>query len=276
MTSDQYTMPSYGEGLNFCDARFDRPRRFMGSSTSFGAGAGLDIQSGAASNSAHGFLPDTIEMNSVPSNNNLMMQRPPPRQAQHHQQQQQHHQQHQLSHQHHYQHDPQHQRQTQGRQNPHVVQHHHSDDVLNAAATLPQNGSASRPRSSGKGKEPLRKPLGPPTGHLRHQPLEEFKQENRKYMHTDEHDHTFTRWMFGSKEKSPNSRSAETTDLQWGSDANFSPGQGYVPAPNKETTETHHQVQMKCLECLEPSKSRANTRSGSPSQDSREIGRAHV
>lgn len=88
-------------------------------------------------------------------------------------------------------------------------------------------------------------------------------------MHTDEHDHTFTQWMFGSKERSPNSRSSQTTDLQWGSDANFGPVQGYVPAPNKETAETHHQVQMKCLECLEPSKSGANTRSGSPSQDSR-------
>lgn len=264
MTSDQYTMPSFGEGLNFSDAWFDLPPQFMGSATSFGPQAGNPALGGSES---HGFLQDTVDMNSLLGGNHLMQPPPPPQQSQHHQQHQ--HQQHHQQQQHLYQHE---QPQQQAPQNPHVFQHHHSDDVLNAAATLLQNGSASSPRSptGGKGKEPSsRKPLGPPIGHLRHQALEEFKQENRKDMKTDEHDHTFTHWMFGSKEKSPSPRNAQISDLQWGSDANFGPVQGYVPAPNKETAASHQQVQMKCLECLEPSKSGANTRSGSPSQEAR-------
>lgn len=142
--------------------------------------------------------------------------------------------------------------------------HHHSDDVLNAAATLLQNGSRS-----GSSKSPTasvngaHRPVAYPVGHLRHQPMEEFKEENRRSSAGTEHDNTFTHWMWGSKEKTPVSRPA-VGDFHWGSDAGFQESQGYVPEPLKESLEVQHQSQMKCLDCLEPSKSAANTRPGSP------------
>ncbi|TQS31617.1 hypothetical protein Golomagni_08096 [Golovinomyces magnicellulatus] len=70
--------------------------------------------------------------------------------------------------------------------------------------------------------------------------------------------------MFGTKDRASPPRKPPVSDLQWGSDASFGPAQGYLPAPNKESVESHHKVQMQCLDCLEPSKSAANTRPSSP------------
>jgi hypothetical protein len=93
--------------------------------------------------------------------------------------------------------------------------------------------------------------------------MEEFKEENRRSGQVTEVDHTFTRWMWGSKEKTPVPKPV-LGDFQWGSDASFSDAQGYVPEPRKESVESMHQTQMKCLECLEVNQSAANSRPASP------------
>lgn len=217
-------MPSFGEGLNFSDTWLEMPPQFMGTTTSFGP----------QSNSNNSSMPQ-----SFPGNNQIdfgaqMMPPPPPPAPQASQ--------------------------------PHSYHQHHSDEVMNAAATLLQNGS--NPRATSRGKDSTgggRRNLGPPIGHLRHQPLEEFKEESRKDPAEDVHDNTFTEWMFGTKDRaSPPRKAVPVADLQWGSDASFGPAQGYLPAPNKENVESHHKVQMQCLDCLEPSKSAATTRPNSP------------
>ncbi|TQV97636.1 hypothetical protein V2A60_006624 [Cordyceps javanica] len=250
MSSAQYNMPSFGEGLHFSDAWFDLPPQFMGTATSFGAQA-------SALPNPDAFLGEHVDFTgSVNSGPQLM--RPPSApmtqqpQAQQHRQVF-HHQQHQ-----HQQQQPQHR--------------HHSDDVLNAAATLLQNNSSS-PRSNGRVKESspgARRPLGPPMGHLRHQPMDEFKEESQRDIENEADNNTFTHWMFGSKDRQ-GSRQAQVNELHWGSDANFGNVQGYVPAPNKETVDGHHKVQMQVLGCLEPSNSVPNTRSGSPTVDPQRV-----
>jgi hypothetical protein len=52
--------------------------------------------------------------------------------------------------------------------------------------------------------------------------------------------------------------------MQWGSDANFSQPQGFVPHSNKDTYEAMSHDQLKFLECLEVNKSAATTRHPSP------------
>lgn len=143
-------------------------------------------------------------------------------------------------------------------------QQHPSDDVLNAAATLMQNGSGLRGAHKSNDTSAPRRSLGPPVGHLRHQPLEEFREESRRGMGQTEVDNTFTEWMWGSKERQNSGSRPISVDYQWGSDSNFNLGQGYTPEANKETVETMQQEQLKCLECLEPSQSAATTRPSSP------------
>ncbi|KAJ2972711.1 hypothetical protein NQ176_g7003 [Zarea fungicola] len=255
INANQYNMPSFGEGLNFSDAWFDLPPQFMGTATSFGPQASAVPGSDA-------FMGDHIDFNGgIISEAQLMRppsapiaQLPQPSQPQVQHRQVYHHQQN------HHHHHPQH-------------HHHHSDDVLTAAATLLQNGSS--PRSNSKGKEPspgaARRPLGPPIGHLRHQPMDEFKEESQRDLEHEAHNNTFTEWMFGSNERQNGTRKAQVNELHWGSDANFGPVQGYVPSPNKETADVHQKVQIEILGCLEPSNSGANTRSGSPSVESQHL-----
>lgn len=250
MTANQYNMPSFGEGLNFSDAWLDLPPQFMGTTTSFGPQSGsLDSpadQSYSNSNSHNNNNnSDQLELQRMMSGSHLMPPPPPPPPP------------------------PQ----------PQSYQQRHSDDVLNAAATLLQNGSNSRGSVSKASADPSRRPVGYPVGHLRHQPLDEFKEENRKSSLVTEHDNTFTEWMWGPKERTPHPKVA-VSDFQWGSDANFGPPQGYVPEPNKESVESQQQIQLKCLECLEVSKSAPNSRPGSPANgrsavDNRE-GSVHI
>lgn len=257
MSSAQYNMPSFGEGLHFSDAWFDLPPQFMGTATSFGPqasalpnpdaflGENLDF-SGSASSAAQLMRPPSAPMAQQPQ-----AQHRPIYQQQHPQLQQQQ--------------PPQLQQHQQHQPEPH---RHHSDDVLNAAATLLQNNSAS-PRSNGKGKEPspgVRRPIGPPMGHLRHQPMDEFKVESQRDLENDADNNTFTDWMFGSKDRQ-GSRQVQLNELHWGSDANFGNVEGYIPAPNKDNVDGHHKVQMQVLDCLEPSNSAPNTRIGSPTID---------
>ncbi|KHO02032.1 bHLH family transcription factor [Metarhizium album ARSEF 1941] len=196
MTSNQYNMPSFGEGLNFSDAWLDLPPQFMGSSTSLGSqapSADFDFSSDHQNDLARMLSADSSMMPPPPP--------PAPGSAPSHTQ---------------------------------TFSHHHSDDVLNAAATLLQNGNRSgAPKSSSSPGSAANRPVVYPVGHLRHQPMEEFKEENRRSSQAPEVDHTFTRWMWGSKEKTSVSKPV-LGDFQWGSDASFSEVQG--PANGQATS----------------------------------------
>ncbi|KAL6871172.1 hypothetical protein J3F83DRAFT_734463 [Trichoderma novae-zelandiae] len=230
VAANQYNMPSFGEGLNF-NAWFDLPPQFMGTATSYGSQASTPIGPEAHltyandSHSPHVAMPGSHLMPPPP---------PPPAPA-----------------------PPAPSLSTSYQQHP-------SDDVLNAAATLMQNGSGLRGAHKNHDPSTPRRPLGPPVGHLRHQPLEEFREENRKSMAQTEIDNTFTEWMWGSKGRQNSTPRAVPVDYQWGSDSNFNLHQGYTPEANKETVEIQQQEQLKCLECLEPSQSAATTRPSSP------------
>ncbi|XP_044724563.1 helix-loop-helix DNA-binding domain-containing protein [Hirsutella rhossiliensis] len=200
MTANQYNMPSFGEGLNFSDAWLDLPPQFMGTATSYGPHATPPLdpsvqQYPGASSSGH---PDrNIDLQRMMSGSHLMPPPPPP---------------------------------------PHPQSFHqqHSDDVLNAAATLLQNGSASRTSAPKSNDSPLsRRSVGYPVGHLRHQPLEEFREENRRSSTGTEHDNTFAEW-------------------------------GYTPETDKDSLEAMQQAQRKYLECLEVGKSATDPRPSSP------------
>jgi len=202
ITSNQYNMPSFGEGLNFSDAWLDLPPQFMGSSTSLGP---HDTVGDFGFPSDH--QGDMSRLLSAGAN--MMPPPPPPPPAPSHPQSYSH-------------------------------THQHSDDVLNAAATLLQNGNrASPPKSSNSpnsnSNNAASRPVAYPVGHLRHQPMEEFKEENRRSGQVTEVDHTFTRWMWGSKEKTPVPKPV-LGDFQWGSDASFSDAQGPI---NGHTTSSN-------------------------------------
>ncbi|RFU80953.1 hypothetical protein TARUN_1238 [Trichoderma arundinaceum] len=228
MTANQYNMPSFGEGLNY-NAWFDLPPQLMGTATSYGSQSAAPLGHEPHLN----FSNDAHPSHGTMSGSHLMPPPPPP---------------------------PPHSLTPQ----PNSYQQHPSDDVLNAAATLMQNGPGLRGAQKNNDPSAPRRSLGPPVGHLRHQALEEFKEESRKGMAQTEIENTFTEWMWGSKGRQNPSPRAMAVDYQWGSDSNFNIAQGYTPEANKETVETMQQEQLKCLECLEPSKSAATTRPSSP------------
>ncbi|ODA81649.1 hypothetical protein RJ55_00150 [Drechmeria coniospora] len=228
MTANHYNMPSFGEGLHFSDAWLDLPPQFMGSATFFGTPTGLpDFEPDPAhAPSANADRPDLPGI--LPGSHLMPPPPPPPPQSQPFPQQ-------------------------------------HSDDVLNAAATLLQNGAHSRGGIPIGGAVDSSQPrrVGYPVGHLRHQPLEEFKEENRRSSLAPELDSTLTHWMWGPQGR-PLQRKSVLPDIQWGSDASFGPSQGYVPEANKETAEAGLQRHMKCLDCLEPTKGVVDSRPSSP------------
>jgi hypothetical protein len=253
ITADQYNMPSFGEGLNFSEAWFDLPPQFMGTATSFGqqhtplASPGMLSMSNMSSMST-GYPRAT--------NQSQMMPPPPPPsqpsvQPAHspHQQQQLHHS-HQLQHLH-----AQHQQP-------------HSDEVLSAAATLLQNGSASRNNHNSSEHVMSQQASIPTAGHPRHQGMDEFREEGRRTAAQDtQQDPSFPGWLYSGQataQDRPVPRSSLPTDFQWGSDANFSSVQGYTPDTNKETVESMHQEQLEWMKCLSVSKSAASTRPSSP------------
>ncbi|KAF3069343.1 hypothetical protein CFAM422_007064 [Trichoderma lentiforme] len=226
MTANQYNMPSFGEGLNY-NAWFDLPPQLMGTATSYGSQSAAPLGQESHLN----YTNDSHSPHMGISGSHLMPPPPPPPSQ------------------------------------PNAYQQHPSDDVLNAAATLMQNGPGMRGGHKNNDSSTPRRPLGPPVGHLRHQGLEEFREESRKGMASTEIDNTFTEWMWGSgsKGRQNSTTRAIPVDYQWGSDSNFNLAQGYTPeANNKDTVETQHQEQLKCLECLEPNQSAATTRPSSP------------
>ncbi|KAF7538773.1 hypothetical protein G7Z17_g12566 [Cylindrodendrum hubeiense] len=226
MTADHYNMPSFGEGLNFTDTWLDLPPQFMGSATSFGQQPGPSL----ASPPSHGLANGLGDFQSLMPMSSSMMPPPPPPPP----------------------------------TLPHLEHNHTSDDVLNAAATLLQNGSAQRHTSNGTDSTYPRRTIGPPVGHLRHQPLEEFREDNRRSLGGNEVDNTFTEWVFGSQERRQPT-APPPPEYQWGSDSNFNHIQGYTTHSDKETVESITKEQLKYLECFEPSQSADNTRPSSPS-----------
>ncbi|KAG6052665.1 hypothetical protein E4U17_005558 [Claviceps sp. LM77 group G4] len=254
MTSNQYNMPSFGEGLNFSDAWLDLPPQFMGSSTSFGS---QEDPTAGDFGFSHDQQNDVSRMLSTGSS---MMPPPPPPPP-----------------------PPAiapslhptpflSQTQTQTFQPSQHQQH--SDDVLNAAATLLRNGSRARngqslgnssKNGSNRDSESNDRRSSAPfsIGHLQHQPMEEFKEQTRRSSQVAETEHSLTGWMFGSKQQKVTHPEPAVGDIQWGSDARFTDVQGYVPEPAVESVEAMHQQQMKFLDSLAIEKSAANPRPSS-------------
>jgi len=252
ITADQYNMPSFGEGLNFSDTWLDLPPQFMGTATSFG---GQQAGQSMASPSALGMPNDTMSFHGTASQQQMMPPPPHPQQQIPHPQQQHHHH-HQL---------PHHTHQMQPQQHPHP----HSDEVLNAAATLLNNNQPHPHTPTQNDRGPPQRPMGPPVGHLRHQGLEEFQEDGRRSLAPAiKHESAFNNdWMIRSPGQGVcRNGSSLPTDFQWGSDSNFSMSQRYTPDANRETVESMHRDQMKLLDSLEVNKSAASTRPSSPSQ----------
>lgn len=267
MTADQYSMPSFGEGLNFSNAWLDLPPQFMGTATSFGPHS----TSSLASPAGHHMPSEPADLlRSMPMS---QMMPPPPsfkNQTHQHQPLQQQSQGYPFLHEHQHQHQIQHQPQHQSHFQPQSHQHHqlgpHSDDVLSAAATLLQNGSSSHRNPIPLDLGAQRRPMGPTVGHLRHQPLEDFQEDGRRSLLKTQPDPAVaTDWMAAAQGRRSAPRGDLPTAFQWGSDSNFSTIQGYTPDANRQTVESMHREQLKLLEGLEVSQSAGSTRPSSPS-----------
>ncbi|KAK2047500.1 helix-loop-helix DNA-binding domain-containing protein [Colletotrichum somersetense] len=271
MTADQYNLPSFGEGLNFSDAWLDLPPQFMGTATSFGQSPAPPPLASPGHAMAHNDFSDMISLSST-----LMPPPPPPPP----QQQQQHHH-------HHHQHQQQQHQQQQHQPQSHPSLEHASADVLQAASTLLHNGSSSRSNASGSGpmfgssSRDVPHSLGPPVGHLRHQPMEDFKRAERGSIAqaslVDDHESTFADMFFGpapgERVSAQRTNQAANIDVQWGSDARFNRSNSFVPDP-KETYDALSKVQLRYMECLEPSQSTDNTRPPSPNGE-HALGKGH-
>ena len=108
--------------------------------------------------------------------------------------------------------------------------------------------------------------MGMPVGHLRHQPLEEFRGEGQRASSKSvKQENGLADWMMAPEGRKV-SRHSLDTDFQWGSDPNFNTTQGYTPDANRETVESMQREQLKLLDSLEVNKSTGNTRPSSPSQ----------
>lgn len=157
------------------------------------------------------------------------------------------------------------QQQSQQSQQPPQSSHHHSNDILDAAATLLRNNPSPRGGPTGASESTLpRQTMGPPVGHLRHQPLEDFRDETRRASaQNPSNPGAGPDWMY-SPQGRRTARDTLPTTFQWGSDSNFSTAQGYTPGTHKETVEAMQREQLRLLDSLEVSKSANNTRPSSP------------
>lgn len=152
-----------------------------------------------------------------------------------------------------------------------------TDDVLNAAMSLTQHGHGYRARSnsiqggssfSNLAQRPSNQTMGPPVGHLRHQPLDEFIQDNRRLSQsTDlaaEHTAAVKLWMSGGKPNPDRTsgRKPVPLPLQYGSDQSFSnSNQPFVPRTRKESTDAMQDGHLKYMECIKQAPDSGN---GSP------------
>lgn len=259
MNNDQWGNLSFGEGLNFTSSWLDLPPQFVGSTTSFGQQPEVSMTSPGHQTlfNDHGATYPGLALNpqamAPPPAPAPAPPQPQPRsQSQHYQIAQP-----QQLHSQHYPHA--HQNSLRSFQTHNQSRHaQHSDDVLSAAATLIHN---TTPRAAHQDYTQSRRQAVPPVGHLRHQPIDEFREEGLRSFQQEQ---GFSQdWM--NPQASRNQRMARQIDYQWGSDANFSTVQGYTPEAKKETVESHHQEQLGLMECLEVNKSATNTRPSSPS-----------
>ncbi|TEA17436.1 Protein WBSCR14-like protein [Colletotrichum sidae] len=271
-------MPSYGEGLGpglgFADlwsSSLPFPPMFVGSTTSYGQSPAASLLS--PGHGSHGVsLAEYSDVMSVASG--FMLPPPPPQQQQQLSQQQQQPSQLQPQPQSHQILDQQQQQQQQPPQP--------SAEVL-AAATVLQNGSSrSSAASSGalfnnnNNNREISQSRGPPVGHLRHQPLEEFKRAERgsvvqaSFVESD--DATLADMFFSAApgERATAQRTSHVpNDIQWGSDARFSrSADGFVPDP-KESYEALSNGQLMYMGCLQQSQSTDTTRPTSPSGEAK-------
>ncbi|RDA90175.1 hypothetical protein CP533_1019 [Ophiocordyceps camponoti-saundersi (nom. inval.)] len=153
--------------------------------------------------------------------------------------------------------------------NPHLApyqqNHHHSDDILSAAATLSQpiNGRpVSKTTVHVQSPDP---PSAQPPLPLRHQNIEEFRADTRRSSNGADHGQGMAKWMAGPADRPvPNDGKATTAfydDLQWGSDMNFDSRQGYALETPTEPTDA---IIFGGLKSLLGSRSLENTPSNSP------------
>lgn len=259
MTADHYNVPSFGEGLNYSDAWLQLPPQFMGSATSYGQGGSASASASLPSPGNELLHQDYVDFSSMGGtgmgsngmgSNGMgtgmspgMMAPPPPPQAA-----------------------------ASAPPRP-MLDTHHSAEVLAAASVL-QNGASPR--------TPMATAFAPrdvPTGHLRHQALEDFRRSEptHNYPHATEfaeeqHANAFADLVFGvppaQRQPGPGSQPGQPpVEMRWGSDMRF--GSNFVPDSSRETLDAISKDQLRYIECLEPSQSASNTRPPSPNGDAR-------
>jgi hypothetical protein len=210
VNSEHYQTTSYGEGLNFTADWLTLPGNLVGTATSFGTSTPSHTIAGSIA------FPGTAFQDFVPSNLLPFTQPAPPPSM------------------------PTISAPVLQTLNP-VPQA--SAEVL-AAATVLQKGPITY---SGQGLHeassvPRTAPtsLGPPTQHLRHQPLPDFRQSGSRLAEAQDvqPENLFREMMFGPSDlQARRVHSPRLVDMpRWGSDANFGRA-GFVPQSPRDTTE---------------------------------------
>lgn len=160
-----------------------------------------------------------------------------------------------------------------------------TDDVLSAAMSLTQHGYHARSNSihsnsggfSNVSHRPTNQTMGPPVGHLRHQPLDEFVQEGRRMSQsTDLEDQqaVMKYWISGGKQSSDRTpgRKPPPIPLQYGTDQSFSnTNQPFLPRTKKESTEGMEETHLKYMKCVELAPDSGNASPTNPIFDANSI-----
>lgn len=159
-------------------------------------------------------------------------------------------------------------------QQQHQDQHALDTEVLAAAAVL-QNGSHQRSHSMqsehsfsvGSQHRPSNS-MGPPVGHLRHQPLSEFKQDGRRLSQTQEDvdgNKTLRSWVLGDSGSQSNPRPSQPVLLQYGTDEQFNQqNTPFVPQNKKESFENLEKEHKRYMKAVQFCPSNDSTRAPSP------------
>lgn len=111
--------------------------------------------------------------------------------------------------------------------------------------------------------------MGPPVGHLRHQDMNDFRQERRRMSESIEvsHEDIFKKWAFEGN-TFPNTprqpRASAPVNLQYGSDLRFAGNQPFLPQSEKESYEGLSQQQDRYMKAVTLSDSVDSTRLPSP------------
>ncbi|GJD01745.1 BHLH family transcription factor [Colletotrichum higginsianum] len=111
--------------------------------------------------------------------------------------------------------------------------------------------------------------------------MEDFKRAERGSVAqaglVEDHESTFADMFFGpapgERVSAQRASQVPNIDVQWGSDARFNRTNSFVPDP-KESYDALSKVQLRYMECLEPSQSTDNTRPSSPNGE-HALGKGH-